>query len=243
MTRLAPVLLSLFLASTSLAAGITKESLTSLGLERTYYLFVPPKLEGPAPLLILLHGSGRNGKIVLDHWRGMAEKEGIVLAGPDATESNHWQFPADGPVLLRDLVTEVEKRTAIDKRRIYLFGHSAGASFAVPMALLQSKYFAAVVAHAGGIQPGNEGGLDVALRKIPIALVVGLKDPAMANSRTSKELLEARGFPVELTEVPHHGHDYYARSKFINDLAWKFLAAHVLEADPVYTSYANIPEK
>ena len=243
MARVLSLFLSLLVASTAFAAGITKETLTSLGRERTFYLFIPPKLDAPPPLLILLHGSGRNGKVLLDHWRGLAEKEGIVLAGPDAIDSTVWQFPADGPVMLRDLVNEVEKRTTIDRRRIYLFGHSAGASFAVPMGLLQSKYFAAVVAHAGGIQPGNEGGLDVALRKIPISLIVGVEDMALANSRTSREMLETRGFPVELTEVPHHGHGYYARSKLINEIAWKFLAPHALESEPVYTSYANIPEE
>ncbi len=66
-------------ASTALARGITKESIASGGQQRTYYLFVPEHPTGP--LIVMLHGSGRNGSILLEHWQRLAEKEGIVLAG------------------------------------------------------------------------------------------------------------------------------------------------------------------
>ena len=70
------------------AAGddkIVKNSVTSEGRKRTYYLFAPAGLsrEKPAPLLVLLHGSGRNGKILVEHWQKLAAQEGIILAGPD----------------------------------------------------------------------------------------------------------------------------------------------------------------
>jgi len=242
MRSLAAVLIAMGLALSTSAAEITKETITSGGQARTYHLFAPSPGSEPAPLLILLHGSGRNGKVLLDHWRSFAAKQGIVLAGPEAIEPEHWQFPADGPVFLRDVVDDVMKRTAIDRRRVYLFGHSAGANFAVPMALLQSTYFAAAVAHAGGIANGNEEAINLATRKVPVSLIVGVRDHALANARMSHRLMTNHGLHVELVEIPKHGHDYYRLSKLINEMAWKFLSAHSLEKDAAWISYANIPE-
>ena len=63
---------------------VTRETLSSSGVTREYYLYVPPAREpaAEAPLLILLHGSGRDGKTLVDPWKNLAKKEGIVLAGP-----------------------------------------------------------------------------------------------------------------------------------------------------------------
>jgi len=52
-----------------------KQTLTSQGTARTYYTFVPEKLAAPAPLLLLLHGSGRDGISQIDEWKPLAEKE------------------------------------------------------------------------------------------------------------------------------------------------------------------------
>ncbi|HEX6177106.1 MAG TPA: PHB depolymerase family esterase [Thermoanaerobaculia bacterium] len=225
------------------APKITEETITSVGKERTYYLFIPESAREGSPLIVLLHGSGRTGKILIDHWKSLAEKEGIVLAGPNASDAQQWQMPEDGPVFLRDIVRDVQKRVAIDGRRVYLFGHSAGANFAVPMGLFQSTYFAAVAAHAGALPQGDDSIVTIATRKIPIYLVVGTRDASHGAARASHTLLTERGFPAELVEMPRHGHDYYGRSKEINAKTWAWLSAQKLERDPVYIPYANIPEK
>ena len=66
---------------------------------RTYALYVPPSSrEGEKlPLLITLHGSGRDGRSLVEKWRPLARQERIVVAGPDAINRQGWQFPADGP--------------------------------------------------------------------------------------------------------------------------------------------------
>ena len=51
-------LLVLSSAAAFAAAKPEKQTITSQGTERTYYTFVPEKLTAPAPLLLLLHGSG-----------------------------------------------------------------------------------------------------------------------------------------------------------------------------------------
>jgi poly(3-hydroxybutyrate) depolymerase len=77
----------LLLASVSASAQQVTKEITNLGGKaRAYYLFVPDKLtkDHPAPLLLLLHGSGRNGASLTDKWKDLAKKEGIILLGPDA---------------------------------------------------------------------------------------------------------------------------------------------------------------
>jgi len=77
-------LLAVCSAAAFAATKPEKQTITSLGAERIYYTFVPEKLTAPAPLLLLLHGSGRDGMSQIDEWKALAEKEGIILVAPDS---------------------------------------------------------------------------------------------------------------------------------------------------------------
>ena len=216
-------------ASTSAASKVEKRTLLSRDKQRTYYLYVPPGIsaEHPAPLIITFHGSGRDGK--------------PLVAGPDSTDSVHWASPQDGPLLLRDLVDEIASKSPIDPRRVYLFGHSAGAVFTLQMACLESEYFAAAAAHAGSVDPAYHSLFDFATRKIPIAIFIGTKDAffPLTSVRATAEALKSRGFPVTLTEMPGHTHDYYSKSKEINAQVWDLFSHTRLESDPKFRVYAD----
>lgn len=114
---------------------------------RSFYLYAPKGAE-PRPLVILLHGSGRNGRVMTDMWEEIAAKEGLVLAAPDALRPEAWDVATDGPAFMKQLIAEVTLRREVDTSRVYLFGHSAGAEFAILLGLLESQYFAAVAIHA-----------------------------------------------------------------------------------------------
>jgi poly(3-hydroxybutyrate) depolymerase len=235
----------LFLGASSIhAAKIDKLTLSSRGSERSYYLFVPDGLkpDQPAPLLLVFHGSGRNGNTLVDPWRPLAQKEHFIVAGPDATNKMQWDAPADGPTLLRDLVDDVSKRAAVDRKRIYLFGHSAGAGFALQMAMIESEFFAAGAIHAGDLKPESYSLLDFATRKVPFAIFVGTQDPLFPLSvvRTTRDEMVKRGFTAELTEIARHDHNYYAIAPRINEAAWAFLSKYSLPADGKFVEYANM---
>src|SRR6266704_650275 len=93
------VLLALAFAQCAFGQKIRKESTESQGKTRTYYLVVPDQVtaEHPASLLVLLHGSGRNGLSLVEKWKDLANKEGIILAGPDAANPDVWSPSKDGP--------------------------------------------------------------------------------------------------------------------------------------------------
>lgn len=226
------------------ASPITRETLSSGGRERVYYLFIPQRPAGataPMPLVITLHGSGHDGRILVEHWQRLAGKEGIVVAGPDSTNPQEWRYPIDGPELLRDVVNDVAKKATIDPRRIYLFGHSAGAMFGLQIALLESEYFAALAAHAGNLRPSDYDLIKLARRKVPIWIVVGTNDAffPLSDVRATRDELQKNGLPVELWEMPRHTHDYYGSSRQINDRAWQFLSKTTLDRDPRYVEYAH----
>src|SRR3990172_3477278 len=87
------------------ADKITLEKLDSQGKKRTYYLMVPEsaKASPSAPLIVLLHGSERNGLSLMEKWKELASREGIIIAGPDARGRAGWQIPGDGPEFIHDL--------------------------------------------------------------------------------------------------------------------------------------------
>jgi poly(3-hydroxybutyrate) depolymerase len=223
------------------AAKVTKESVTSEGKKRTYYLFLPEKLSAskPLPLVVLLHGSNRNGQTLVDKWKELAEKEEIILAGPDSANSAGWATPVDGPDFLRDLVEELKAKYPVNPRRVYLFGHSAGAGHAIYMSIYESLYFAATAIHAGALQQQAYERIDLAKRKIPLAMWIGTIDPLvpLAAVRATRDAMNARGFAVELTEIAGHGHWYYDMAPKINREAWDFLKKHELAEDPQYIQY------
>ena len=225
------------------AERIAKRMFLSDGENRTYYLFVPESVKDkPAPLIITLHGSGRDGKILVDHWESMAKKEGIVVAGPDATVRDGWSMGKDSPLLLKDLVDEVKSNVAINPRRVYLFGHSAGAIHALKIGVLESEYFAGVAVHAGAFEPDFAAYVHRAPRKIPIAMWVGTNDSffPLAPVRATRDALNKEGFDVQLTEIRGHTHDYYGRSGEINKAAWAFLRDKQLDFDPQFQQYVIV---
>jgi poly(3-hydroxybutyrate) depolymerase len=227
-----------FSLTASGADKVRKETILSGGRTRTYYLFLPASARkaAAAPLLVLLHGSGRDGRSLTDKWESLADKEGIILAGPDALPGPGWNIPLDGPDYLHDLVEELKQQLNIDPRRVYLFGHSAGAGHALMMAILESEYFAAVAVHAGAMHESNFRMIDRAARKTPIAMWVGTKDDLfpLPVVRATRDALKAGGFAPELTEISGHTHWYYDRAPQINRSVWAFLRQHSLLAEPRY---------
>jgi len=231
-----------FVALAALAQKVTRATLKTTAGERTYYLFVPENTDKakPVPLLVLLHGSGRDGQSLVDAWKGLAAKEGFILVGPNSLNSSEWQIPLDGPDFIYELVEDLKARQPIDPRRVYLFGHSGGAIQALHLALYESDYFAAAVAHAGVIDSRMMPFIERVTRKIPISIFVGTNDQffPLKDVRATRDALNKNDFNAQLTEIKGHTHDYYRKADEINTAAWEFLKTISLSADPRYQRYA-----
>jgi predicted esterase len=236
------LLLWLLPSAHAAAATITKETLKIDRDSRTYYMFVPDTVGSePVPLVITLHGSGRDGRPLVDLFRGVAAKERFIVVGPDAADRRGWQVPVDGPALFYFLVEAVKAKHPIDGRRVYLFGHSAGASFALTIGLMESEYFAGAVAHAVALQRESREQLLGAPRKLPIAMFHGTRDTVIpiGTAREARDTLLGAGFQVVFRELAGYEHNtIYTRAESIIQPAWEFLKTKALEQEPHFQVYA-----
>jgi polyhydroxybutyrate depolymerase len=224
---------------------ITEEHIDFEGRKRTYYLFIPGKLDlsKPAPLLVALHGLGATGYDPVELLMPLATANKFILVGPNAIHS--WQGPDDWPDFLYALVESLKPRLNVDSRRVYLFGNSAGGCFAAVTALLEPGYFAAVAVRAG-ILPIRD--LPLNNRRIPIGFWIGELDPyfSVGAVHDTGQFMFKQGFKVRITLIPGLGHSYgrsIPGTEKINQEVWSFLESKVLEGDPEWVVVSHMKRK
>jgi len=231
-------LLALPLAGNS-AGRVVDERIAFAGVDRSFHLFIPDGISPyvPAPVLLLLHGSHQAGRALLEHWTGLAQREGLLLVAPDSLDPVGWQMKADGPAFIRAVVDEVARDRPVDRRRLYLFGISGGAVYALTLAVLESEFFAATAIFAGAWREDSFYELlPHARRRIPVAMFVGTRDPFFPTNtvRKTAAAFEAAGHPVLLQLLKGRGHAYTPVADEVNSGAWNFLRQ--VQADPGGTS-------
>jgi hypothetical protein len=176
----------------------------------------------------------------MEKWKELASREGIIIAGPDSRDSQGWSIPGDGPGFIHELIEALRAKHPINPRRVYLFGHSAGAVFALNLSMMESEYFAAAAVHAGSWRTEREFFVrDYAKRKTPLAIVVGDRDAffPLPSVKATEAALKERGFSVEVKVMKGHDHWYYDLAPQINRDAWDFLKRHELNENPRYEAY------
>ena len=218
------LLLTLVVCIPSFAkAKIIKEQLEYQGAHRVFYRFIPEK-NGPLPLIVLLHGSFRHGWDMADSWKSLAEREGFMIAAPDSRNPAGWTLRDDPPDLMHLIVNKVTEEHSVDQDRIFLFGHSAGARYALDLALVDSTFYTAIAIHAGALEPQNYNLFASGSRKVPVAIWTGRNDRIVPVQTVvaTKEQFEAHGFPVRLSIIPNHDHTYEQEASQVNSGAWEF---------------------
>ena len=215
------------LAASSRASAQTLRSVSCEGA--TYrYLLLAPKFSRPKPALLLLHGAGGHAHDLVLPWRSFAETHDLVLIAPELPRERAFEDVA--PAVFRCVVEDARKIVSLDPKRLYVLGNSMGGYLAYDAAMFDSDYFAAVAVHAAAIDPDFDGILAKAIRKIPIAIFIGDRDPLVpiASVRRTRDLLLNAGFPVEYEEIGGHDHQYELATDRINREAWSFFEAHPL---------------
>jgi poly(3-hydroxybutyrate) depolymerase len=217
-----------------------KETVAFGGENRSYSVFVPTGLTAPAPLLLLLHGSGEDSVSLIDGWQELGQKEGIILVAPDSINPPAWDYREDSPDFLHAIVESVKSTHAVDDQRLYLFGSSAGGTYALYLSIVESEYFAATAIHSGSLLASNFRLIGAAKRKIPISIWAAADDPSLPveQVRATRDAFNARGFAVELHEVP--GHAQKAIAADVNAAVWQFLSANKLEKKPEFNALAQL---
>lgn len=130
----------------------------------SYWLYVPERAAGPAPLplVVMLHGCDQSATLFaqgtrMNQW---AEKRGYAVLYPQQSVSAHphrcWKWydratqQGGGDVsLIVGIVNKVLEHYPIDRSRVYICGMSAGAGMANILALNHPELFAALGMHSG----------------------------------------------------------------------------------------------
>jgi dipeptidyl aminopeptidase/acylaminoacyl peptidase len=99
----------------------------------------------------------------------------------------------------------VRKEFKVDKRRIYLMGHSMGASGTLYLGAKHPEIWAAIAADA---PPGAGSAEGLAAAKMPVLVIQGDMDPAVpvAGTRRFIEKLKGLNANYEYIEVPGLDH-------------------------------------
>ncbi|MFM1871313.1 MAG: hypothetical protein RL398_735, partial [Planctomycetota bacterium] len=143
------------------------------GRTRRFRMVVPPRVDlGKdglgAPLVLVLHGGGGSGQQVAANTRfaELAAKEGFVVAFPDGTgplrgrlltwnsggvKAYASENNVDDVGFLRAVVHDIQRRTAIDAKRVFAVGHSNGAMMCHRLAREAADVFAGFAAVAGAM--------------------------------------------------------------------------------------------
>lgn len=173
MKRWLTILSLVWLASLTLWSEETRKTLQFGGLERSYYVHLPPGYspQESLPLMILLHGGGGNARQALENYplSLVADRERFILVAPNGTGPLRreilrtwnvgWGFGyaqrnnVDDIGFVRALILQLKKDYRIDPFSVYLSGLSNGAILCHYAAAANSDLvtgIAPVVGCAGG---------------------------------------------------------------------------------------------
>jgi len=125
--------------------------------------YVPQGLEGPAPLVVVLHGCTQNAALY-DHgsgWSALADKNGFILLFPEQQRANNpmlcfnWFQEGDTrrgmgeAASIRAMIAAMASAHDVDPDRIFVTGLSAGGAMASVMLAAYPEVFAGGAIIAG----------------------------------------------------------------------------------------------
>lgn len=202
--------------------GVESHQLDIAGKTRQWWSFDGAIAGKAAPVVLLLHGSGRTGRDMIQPWQEIASRAGLVLVAPDSTDPNGWTMASDGLPFLNAVLAAAAQSFPVDRNRVLMFGHSAGANFALMLAATPPDGVQAVAVHAGQVSPVAEPA-----SALPLRIYVGDADHLFPLDavRASAEALAAAGHPTDLVVIPGHDHWFYDAAPAIAADAWTWFAS------------------
>lgn len=158
------------------------------GATRTYSIHLPAGRppSRPVPLVLAFHGGGGAGRSMagLTGFDRLSDRDGFIVAYPDGLH-RHWNDgrativeKSDDVGFVAALIAQLERRYAVDRRRIFAAGISNGGMFAARLACEMADRIAAVAIVAANM-PADLAPRCAPARAISVLQINGTADPLM----------------------------------------------------------------
>ncbi len=195
------MLFSLNLKQDCLAQNVKSYTINSQGYEWNYQIVSPSNYHDKnisLPLVILIHGAGGNGPVMLEKtgFDLLAEKYNFIVIAPTGLPANPkrnsnflfnprlWNSGVIGNKVQRsnindlaffeELIARVESQYQIDRKRVFVIGHSNGGSMAFKLASLLPEKITAIAV----VESQNPVYSSQAIQRfVPTLYILGLDDP------------------------------------------------------------------
>ncbi len=153
--------------------------------DREYLLHVPANLKPgvKVPLVLMLHGRGggkRQASSAHYGWRAVADREGFIVAFPEAMgRPRSWRpawgkDSADAPFLAA-LIDDIIKNQPVAKESVFMTGHSSGGIMSFSFAATHGDRLAAIGPVAGSIGYGRRI-IPMPKSPVPVVSIHGMAD-------------------------------------------------------------------
>ncbi|WP_294225630.1 hypothetical protein [uncultured Shimia sp.] len=177
------------------------------GITPVKWHFVGPQTARPVPLVVLFHGRDRTGLSMIEMWYETARNNGFAILAPTAPGGN-WPYQDPSPQVLEKMITQLDATHLIDRERVYLFGHSAGAVYVQALLNKTQGPWSAGATHGGFLPVEFQ---IIPQQPKPYKAYVGQFETAfeLADIRATGEEMAKRGVENDLIVIPQHTHWFY----------------------------------
>lgn len=199
------------------SAEIARQSIRHQSAGLIWHSLVPPG-QAPAPVVVLLHGANRDGLSMLDMWQRVGRTRAVVLIAPDAPGTS-WAAQDLTVQRIEAMLDTVAATRAIDRERLYLFGHSNGATYAALLLNRGIGPWRAAALH-GGYGPPEQYRPNPEAR--PLRLYLGESDHifSVEGAQAAAGGLAAAGHDTQLHLIADHTHWFYEIGPNLAADAW-----------------------
>lgn len=181
--------------------------------------------QSPVPVVLLFHGAGRDAGSMLDIMSKAPSSRDFLLVA--AQSSNEGWGGALNEQTITHMLDDLPKTINIDRRRVFAFGHSAGAHYVGLMAVTSDGALSAAAAHGGMLDLNKVNNLSAPNFPEPMRVYIGAQERVFpfAHAKPLTARFVERGHDIEMVVLNNHNHWFYDSGFLLCEDALRWFAS------------------